>query len=262
MTATQQDMLRRVILGLAIAAGIAAVGVNIGVVRPKIQQLQQDRDSQRSQKEEFHHELDSTKKTLVATQAQLTQTQNDLAQAQAERDQLSHKLADANTQIQDLNDKVAKTTKQLSDTSDKLAAYTGTGLQPPEIVALDKNLKETQMALSVANQEKVVLGREVTKLNNQIQLLVGKSYVVPLPASLKGIVMAVDPKWNFVVLNIGENQGVLPQGELLVSRDGRLVGKIIVSSVQKDRSIANLVPGWQLGDIIEGDQVIPAHPAS
>jgi hypothetical protein len=35
-----------------------------------------------------------------------------------------------------------------------------------------------------------------------------------------------------------------------------------VRSVQKDRSIANVVPGWGLGEIIEGDQVIPAHPAS
>lgn len=255
-------MLRRVILGLAIAAGIAAVAVNIGVVRPKIVQLQQDRDSQRSQKEEFHHELDQTKKTLAATQAQLTQTQNDLTEAQAARDQLSHKLADANTQIDTLNEKLAKTTKQLNDTSDQLAAYKGTGLQPPEIVALDKNLKDTQMALNVANQEKVVLGREVTKLNNQIQLLIGTNYVVKLPPSLKGVVMAVDPKWDFVVLNIGENQGVLPQGELLVSRDGRLVAKIIVSKVEKDRSIANLIPGWQLGEVIEGDEVIPANPAS
>jgi cell shape-determining protein MreC len=74
--------------------------------------------------------------------------------------------------------------------------------------------------------------------------------------------MAVDPKWKFVVLNVGEEQGVIKDGELLVSRDGKLVAKIVVSNVQKDRSIANLVPGWQLGEIIEGDEVIPAHPAS
>ena len=38
--------------------------------------------------------------------------------------------------------------------------------------------------------------------------------------------------------------------------------KVVVSSVQKDRCVANIMPGWQLGDVIEGDQVIPAHPAS
>lgn len=74
--------------------------------------------------------------------------------------------------------------------------------------------------------------------------------------------MAVDPKWDFVVLNVGEDQGVLQNGELLVSRDGKLVAKVIVRSVQKDRCIANMVPGWKLGDIYEGDVAIPAHPAS
>jgi cell shape-determining protein MreC len=72
----------------------------------------------------------------------------------------------------------------------------------------------------------------------------------------------VDPKWNFVVLNVGEDQGVLEDGEMLVSRDGRLVAKVIVRSVQKDHSIANIVPNWRLGDVIEGDEVTPAHPAS
>jgi hypothetical protein len=37
---------------------------------------------------------------------------------------------------------------------------------------------------------------------------------------------------------------------------------VIVRSVEKDRSIANLVPGWKLGEMIEGDDVSPAHPAS
>jgi hypothetical protein len=63
-------------------------------------------------------------------------------------------------------------------------------------------------------------------------------------------------------LNIGGDQGVLDDGEMLVSRDGKLVAKVIVRSVQKDRSIANVMPGWRLGDVIEGDVVTPAHPAT
>ena len=63
-------------------------------------------------------------------------------------------------------------------------------------------------------------------------------------------------------LNIGDEQGVLQDGELLVSRNGKLVAKVIVRTVEKDRSVANIVPGWKLGDVFEGDQVTPAHPAS
>jgi hypothetical protein len=64
------------------------------------------------------------------------------------------------------------------------------------------------------------------------------------------------------VLSVGQDQGVLESGELLVNRNGKLVAKVVVRSVQKDRSIANVLPGWQLGEIIEWDMVIPAHPAS
>ena len=81
-------------------------------------------------------------------------------------------------------------------------------------------------------------------------------------ADLRGKILRVDPRWDFVVLNIGENQGVLEEGELLVSREGKLVAKVIVRSIEKDRCIANIVPGWKLGEVIEGDEVTPAHPAS
>ena len=255
-------MLKRIILGVAIIAGLATAGINTAVVRNKVQALQADRDSQRSQKEDYHRKLDKTTQDLRTTENELTQTKQELATSQAAEHQAEHKLADATTQIQDLNTQLTKAKADRDDAQNQLAAYKNTGLTPEQIVGLDKQLKDTQVSLDVANQEKLVLSHEVAKLNSQLAELTVPDYVVPLPAGLKGTVMAVDPKWHFVVLNIGASQGVLKDGEMLVSRDGRLVGKVIVRSVQKDRCIANLVPGWELGDIIEGDEVIPAHPTS
>ena len=74
--------------------------------------------------------------------------------------------------------------------------------------------------------------------------------------------IASDPKWHFIVLDAGENQGVLERGELLLSCHGKLVAKARVSRVQNDRSIANLLLGWELVEIMEGDLVIPADPPS
>ena len=71
-----------------------------------------------------------------------------------------------------------------------------------------------------------------------------------------------DPKWHFIVLDVGEDQGVLLNGEVLVSRQGKLLGKAKVSRVQPGRCVANMVPGWEFGEIAEGDQVIPAVPRS
>jgi hypothetical protein len=255
-------MLIRLSLIVAILAALAAGVVNFTVVKGKIDKLTSDRNDQRSAKEQAQHELASTRKKLKETQDDLVQAQSDLDVAKKAEQTAVDNLVKANTQIDDLKGNLAKTAQQRDDAQTQLAAYKNTGLTAPQVDALNKNLKDTQQALDVAGQEKLVLTHEVARLNNQIQELIVQDYVVKLPPGLKGTVMAVDPKWDFVILNVGEDQGVLKDGEMLVSRDGRLVAKIIVRSVQKDRSIANLVPGWQLGEIIEGDEVIPAHPAS
>jgi len=255
-------MLRRIILFVAILAALAAGVVNFTVIKSKISQLQDDRDNQRSQKEDAQHQLAQTKKTLAETQNTLAQTQQQLTDAQSARDDALHKLTAANTQIHDLSDKLVKASKDRDDAEGQLAAYKATGKTPQQVLDLDKMLKQDQDAMYVADQENLLLSHKVASLKAQLAEILQPGFEVPLPANLKGTVMAVDPKWHFVVLNVGEDQGVIKDGEMLVSRDGKLVAKIIVSNVQKDRSIANLVPGWQLGEIIEGDVVIPAHPAS
>jgi hypothetical protein len=171
--------------------------------------------------------------------------------------------AEAQTKRGDeLTDKLAKTTADLNTAQSSLAAYTVIGLKPEEVLNLNKTLKDAQTEVAVVNDEKAVLLRNVTKLQTQLNAIIGTNTYVTLRADLHGKILTVDPKWNFVVLNIGEDQGVLANGELLVSREGKLVAKVIVRTVEKDRSIANLVPGWKLGDMFEGDEVSPAHPAS
>jgi len=76
-----------------------------------------------------------------------------------------------------------------------------------------------------------------------------------MPAGLRGKVLVADPKYNFVVLDIGSDQKVVTAGRFLVSRNGKLIAKLKVSSVQPNRSIANVMPGWNLSEVIEGDQV-------
>ena len=59
------------------------------------------------------------------------------------------------------------------------------------------------------------------------------------------------------MLDIGEKQEIPANGILLISRDGVLIAKVRIMSVQKDRSIANIMPGWKLKDVMEGDTVVP-----
>lgn len=73
---------------------------------------------------------------------------------------------------------------------------------------------------------------------------------------VKGSVLVVDAKWNFVVLDLGEKEGLRNRGVLMVSREGKLVGKVKVRRVEGERSIADILPGWTVSEVREGDEVI------
>jgi hypothetical protein len=256
-------MLIRISLIVAILAALGAGVVNFVVVKDKIGALTTDRNTQRDGWTATKGELDKTQKTLAKTQGDLKQTQGQLADANTARDKAVATAAAQTKRADDLSDKLAKATQDRDEAQANLAAYTATGQKPEDIAKLVTAVKNAQDALDVANQEKMVLLRTVIHLTNELAEITGtEDFVVKLPAALKGKILVVDPKWDFVVLNIGDNEGVIQDGELLVSRDGKLVAKVIVRTVEKDRSIANIVPGWKLGEVIEGDEVVPAHPAS
>jgi cell shape-determining protein MreC len=101
------------------------------------------------------------------------------------------------------------------------------------------------------------LSRELTRVQNELDRYTGAvEKPVQLPPGTKGNVVAVDPKYDFVILDIGEEQGVLPRAKMMINRDGKLIGKVQITSVQPNRSIANVLPEWKQDEVMEGDQVL------
>jgi len=154
---------------------------------------------------------------------------------------------------------LAETRQARDEAQAGLARYRVAGMEPEQIVHAATQIKGLKDALAVAEAKIKGLDLKVQRLAS---IEAGESGTVPLPAGLKARVIASDPKWHFVVLDAGENQGVLKRGELLLSRNGKLVAKARVSRVQNDRSVADLLPGWEFVEIMEGDLVIPADPQS
>jgi hypothetical protein len=247
---------------LAILAGLGAGGIGYYEWSTQIPALTKQRDDEHTAKVEKINELASTNKVLKATLATLAQTQTELADTKAERDKAAARAEAQAKRADELSDKLAKTTAERDDAQNQLASYKASELTPDQVVKLKKNLLDAQAQINAINGEKLVLSRELVKTKARLLMYEDPEHFVKLRADLKGKVVVVDPKWDFVVLNIGGDDGVIEDGEMLVSRDGHLVAKVIVRTVQKDRSIANIIPGWKLGELFEGDEVTPAHPAS
>jgi DNA repair exonuclease SbcCD ATPase subunit len=254
-------MLLRISLIVAIIAGLAAGGLAYMEVTDKIPALTKQRDDENSAKKQALTELATTKTTLKKTQGELAQTQQDLADTKADRDKELARAEAQTKRADELTDKLAKANSDLSDAQNQLASYKATDLTPDQVIKLNKNLKDALSQIDAINGEKRVIERQLAATQARLSKYEGPDNFVKLKADLKGKIVVVDPRWDFVVLNIGYEQDAVQDGELLVSREGRLVAKVVIRSVQKDRCIANIVPGWKLGDPIEGDDVTPAHPA-
>lgn len=79
-------------------------------------------------------------------------------------------------------------------------------------------------------------------------------------AGVHGTVLAYNQAYNFVVLNLGARNGVEPNSEMLVLRDGTLIGKIRISSVEPATAIGDII-GNSLARGVQvqpGDSVIYA----
>jgi hypothetical protein len=254
-------MLTRIFLVVALLAALAVGVVNIVFVKDKINTLVTDRNTQRSDKVQALGERDTAKKERDTAKKELDQNKVELADAKTERDKAVATAASQTKKAEELTAKLTQTTSERDDAQTKLQAYTATGISSDQVGQLNKVLKNTRDELDIAKEEQQLLERTVKRLQARLERYEGTNTVVALRANLRGKILVVDPRWDFVVLNIGLAQGAIENGELLVSREGRLVAKVVIRSIEKNRCIANIVPGWKLGEVIEGDEVTPAHPA-
>ncbi len=255
-------MLIRISLIVAIVAGLAVGALNFVYVKEKVTTLQANLASEQAARASAETERDNTKRELAKTTAELKTTTETLATTTEERDKAVSDLAATTKRADNLTAELNKTRSERDAAQAELAAYNATGMKPEQIIAFRNEIKGLQDTITATRTENNLLGQKIRKLQNELAVYKTPEYTVPLPSDLKGKVVVTDPKWNFVIVNVGEEQGVLEHGELLINRNGKLVAKVRVRTVQKNQSIANVMPGWQLGDVLEGDVVIPAHPAS
>ena len=151
-------------------------------------------------------------------------------------------MADANTQL-------LTAQNDLKDLQDKMKPSPD-GAKPliedPEKVALTKSATDAEAALAESKQIQETLNRKAKDAESQLTAL--QNYKRMHEAEImrpgtSGRVLAVNPGWNFVVLSIGDKQGVVNNSPLLVMRGGQPIAKVRVTSINASSSIADVLPG-------------------
>ncbi len=249
-------MLIRISLIIAIVASLGAGVISFVKVKEKITFLMTDRDNEKTQKETALRDLSDTKKVLTATKKDLDITKADLATTVTQRDQALTDAANEKKTSTALTAKLEKTAADRDKAQTELAQWNALNHSIDEVsTALkdQKNLRadRTNLVVKISN-----LSGQLKEATNLLTQLTGGELPIKLDPALRGKVVIVDPKYDFVVLDIGENQNAIEGGILLVNRRGKLVAKLKIRSVQADRCIATVMPG-KLGEVMEGDLVLP-----
>lgn len=252
-------MLLRICLIVVIIAGLATAAISRFKVAEKISTLTFERDDYRQKMEtsmenerQARSEASKTKKELELTKKDLTTATNELAIMTAKKDEQEER---ANKHAADLEE----TRMRFNETQQKLARWAATGLEPEAVIAAMAEKRKVQDERDAFASELDVFTREQRRLEAELAKYKTPNAKVPMKPGLKGKIIAVDPKWQFVIVDVGSEHGAVPRGEMVVSRTGKLVAKIKLTTVDQTRSVANILPEWKQAEVTEGDQAFYFH---
>ena len=236
---------------VAILCSAATATLNLAKLKHEIKHIQSDLKETKAARNKSETALSAAKQNAKTTSIALQNAETALQARTAE-------AGEQTKRARQLANDVARVSKQRDEAQADLATYR-TMLSAEDAARVSTEFKKLRNELAAVQEENRILGRRLVKMQRVIH---EEPDIFTLPAALRCKVLVCDPKWSFVVIDAGEDQGMLERAELLVARNGALVGKVRAVRVEKNRCIANLIPGWQLGDVHEGDILIPAYPES
>lgn len=238
----------KICLIFVILAGGFGIYLGAGQIPPRVSRLKEEKGAADLK----FAQADNAKKTA--------EKERDLAKT--ESDTKGVEVVDLKKQVKDEQDKngpLQKAAEAAVAEAEKVKLDAERAMKEAEKTSTSGSdqLKKLQGDLKAANDKLGIAESEKKKLAEELKLAKAQAPSEPggLPEGLSGKITAVDPKWDFVVLNIGAKAGVQNGGEMTVSRAGKLIGRVKITKVEANHSIGNMLKAWKKGDALEGDAV-------
>lgn len=250
-------MLLRICLILTILAGLGAIAASLFLVKPHVETIIAARN-------DFETKMNNEKGRANKAEAKGKELQAKLSDTETKLSNTEGKLAEKTQLAVDLEKRAVAAESEgnrakqlLVESQRKVSIYEPFGT-PEQIKAMIDSEKALRTALDFSKEENRILVGRIKILTEELDKYKGldPDREEPLPPGTRGRILVVDPKWNFVILDIGEKANIVRNGVLMVSRNSKLVGKVKIVSVSAERSVANIMPGWKLDELQEGDQVL------
>ena len=233
---------------LAISVSLLLISAVFGVLNGnKAKALRNDVATVKSQRETAERQRQTAEKNIkdrekkVANEiTKISENESRIASAEAE-------LVKTQTEKSDLQGKIQANESQIAELQKHIEEMTKTSSNPnpgaPSVAELQAQLDDARKQLESAEREKTFIAEKMGPAREQSR---GPEVMVQrrepsFHPSVRGIVLAVNQAYNFVVLNLGDRQGLEPNAEMLVLRDTTIIGKIRISSVEPATSIGDIL---------------------
>ena len=203
----------------------------------------------------------------VEDQGKLAQAENRAGKAEADLAQIQKEKADLETKLEENQKEIASLQTPVQEAKKNQNASPPDNSATAPAADLQSQVDDLRRQLDSAEKEKAFLSEKLQDIQDRAdQPKEGKKRreaareAAPRRTGLRGAILAVNQAYNFVVLNLGTRHGVESNAEMLVLRDGALVGKIRISSVEPATAIGDIITGSLArgAQIQPGDNVIYA----
>jgi BMFP domain-containing protein YqiC len=187
-----------------------------------------------------------------------------ISQAESKAAKAEADLAQARKEKADLQAKVDTTEAKMASLSKNIDEFGGKPVfEMPDVrtgAEADAPRDELRRSLESAEREKEFLSGKLRTMEERVGQLEDerkRRVAASAKPGLRGKILAVNHAYNFVVLDLAGRHGVELNTEMLVVRDGAVIGKIRISSVEPATSIGDIMTRslargvqFQPGDIV------------
>ena len=215
----------------------------------------------------IREKLNPSAVAAVEDQGKVAQAENRAGKAEAELAQIQKEKADLQTKLDENQKEIASLQTPVNKAEKNPNASPADNSPTAPAADLRSQVDDLRRQLDSAEKEKAFLSEKLQDAQDRAdQPKEGKTRreavreTAHRRTGLRGTILAVNQAYNFVVLNLGTRHGVESNAEMLVLRDGALVGKIRISSVEPATAIGDIMSGSLArgAQIQSGDNVIYA----
>ncbi len=209
------------------------------VLRPKLKKTLDDRDSTKLQKEEQQKAAEAKTAEVVAQQEKL--------------ESLKKEIADKENQVREQKASIDALADQLKELGDVKELVTKMRRMSDELVQLQSDIDQTTTKLNNLISEKNRTAAIISSFEEEN----GWRNANLSNPKLNTRISSIFDTYGFVTLPVGNNGGVVGGSSLDVVRDGEVIAKLLVKTVEASTSAAEVIPDTLRADtvLMVGDQI-------